>query len=186
MISGVREYTPSDSFQQIHWKASSRTGSLQTKILEKTTHQKWTFILNVLEEERGKGLNLSISKDLEIRLSHIAYMFQMAERQSATFELYVNILARNDLQLLYLGEGSGKEHLLRGLELLARIDQMSSTMKVGNLIKKIDPKLRQSSSIILCGISKQEVLENIPNFYVQSLPFYELSSSEQGGVLQLC
>jgi hypothetical protein len=113
-------------------------------------------------------------------------MFQMAERQSATFELYVNILARNDLQLLYLGEGSGKEHLLRGLELLARIDQMSSTMKVGNLIKKIDPKLRQSSSIILCGISKQEVLENIPNFYVQSLPFYELSSSEQGGVLQLC
>ncbi|MBM6617714.1 DUF58 domain-containing protein [Bacillus suaedaesalsae] len=185
MISGVRDYTPNDSFQQIHWKASARMGTLQTKVLEKTTHRKWTFVLNILEQGRN-GLQLSVAKDLEKRLSHLAYLFQMAEKQGATFEIYVNILARNDLQLLHLKEGSGKDHVIRGLELLARIDHMSATVRVSSFIKKIDMKLRQSSTVILCGISKDEVFETIPQLQGYMLPFYVLSSTMAEGVIESC
>lgn len=185
MISGVRDYTSTDSFQQIHWKASARVGTLQTKVLEKTTHRKWTFVLNILEHGRN-GLQLSIAKDLENRLSHIAYLCQMAEKQGATFEIYVNILARNALQLLYLEEGSGKEHVIRGLELLARIDHMSATIRPSSFIRKIDTKLRQSSTVILCGISKDEVTMAVPQLHDYRLPFYELSSSEEEGVIRSC
>ncbi|KAA0544589.1 DUF58 domain-containing protein [Bacillus sp. BGMRC 2118] len=185
MISGVRDYTPTDSFQQIHWKASARMGTMQTKVLEKTTQRKWTFVLNILEQGKN-GLQLSVDRDIEERLSYLAYLFQMAEKQGATFEVYVNILARNDLQLLHLKEGSGKDHVIKGLELLARIDHMSATVNVSSFIKRIDMKLRQSSTVILCGISKDEVFLAIPQLYDYMLPFYELSSTEDEGVIQTC
>lgn len=186
LISGVRDYTPPDSFQQIHWKATARTGILQTKILEKTTYQKWTFLLNIMEEEKNDRFTFSVSSDLENRLSHLAYLFQRAVGIGATFELFVNILAKNKLQILHLEEGSGNEHCIRGLELLARIDQTSSSVKMEPFLNRVELSLRQSTCIILCGISKQEMVRSVPNHHVHSVPIYELNSAEIGGTLTRC
>ncbi|WP_456276997.1 DUF58 domain-containing protein [Bacillus sp. AK128] len=186
LISGVRDYAPSDPFQQIHWKATARAGSLQTKILEKTFHQKWTFLVNISEEEEGGAYSYYFSKQLENRISHVAYLLQMAEKQAVAYEIYVNIIAKNNRRLVYLEEGSGKEHLLKGLELLARIDQMSAPVKIDRLIKVAEPSLRQSTSLILCGISNQQVMQTLSGSYLKHLPIYELHSTESGGSIQRC
>jgi uncharacterized protein (DUF58 family) len=184
LISGTRGYEPTDSFQQIHWKASARTGQLQTKILEKTTHLKWTILLNVLEEERNDLHHFYFSEHLENHISHIAYLFQVAEKQGISFELFVNIVAKNQLQLFTLEEGTGKEQLIRGLELLARIDSASPTMRLDRFLKKIEPKFSQSSCVILCGLSKQDVVKSTTT--VRHLSFFELASSDDKGVLKRC
>ncbi|RMD79375.1 MAG: DUF58 domain-containing protein, partial [Chloroflexi bacterium] len=36
-VVGVREYTPSDPLKDIHWAATARTGTLQTRVYEPTT-----------------------------------------------------------------------------------------------------------------------------------------------------
>jgi uncharacterized protein (DUF58 family) len=186
LISGVRDYTPNDSFQQVHWKASARTGAMQTKIIEKTFHQKWTFLVNVSEEEQDGSQSFYFSKQLENRISHIAYLIQLAEKQGVAYDLYVNIVAKNNRKLIYLEEGRGKEHLIKGLELLARIDQMNSPVKIEALLKGAESSLRHSSCIILCGISKRDVFTNLSGRYLQQLPMYELHSTESGGTIQRC
>ncbi|MFD1737661.1 DUF58 domain-containing protein [Bacillus salitolerans] len=186
LISGIRGYQHTDSFQQIHWKASARTGELQTKILEKTTHLKWTILLNVLEDQEYHSYSLSFSRNLENHISHIAYLLQIAEKQGISVELFVNILAKNHFQLLHLEEGAGKEHVIRGLELLARIDYSSATLKPERFLKRVESKLAGSFCVILCGITKQEVLKTTSDKRIHTLPYYELQASDEGGALLRC
>lgn len=186
LISGVRDYVPTDSFQQIHWKATARTGNIQTKILEKTTHQKWTFLLNIMEDENGNVFTFSLSTDLENRLSHLAYMFQTAVRLGVTFELFVNITSKNNHHVLHLEEGAGNEHCIKALEILARIDQTSNTIKMSPFLNRVAPHLRQSTCVILCGMTKQDVVRVARDTYVHAIPMYELNSKEFGGILNRC
>ncbi|MBN1201215.1 MAG: DUF58 domain-containing protein [Anaerolineae bacterium] len=44
---GIRDYSPTDSFRHIHWKATARTGSLQTRVYEPTRSQRTVLCLNV-------------------------------------------------------------------------------------------------------------------------------------------
>ena len=44
---GVRDYRPEDSFRHIHWSATARTQSLQTKVYEPTTEVQFGVFLNL-------------------------------------------------------------------------------------------------------------------------------------------
>jgi len=45
LVAFVREYQPGDSLRSIHWKATARTGALQTKVFEPTTVIGATIVL---------------------------------------------------------------------------------------------------------------------------------------------
>jgi len=49
---GVREYSPRDSFRHIHWNATARTGSLQTRVYEPTRSLRTVLCLNVATFEQ--------------------------------------------------------------------------------------------------------------------------------------
>jgi uncharacterized protein (DUF58 family) len=49
---GIRDYRPQDSFRHIHWKATARTGALQTRVYEPTRSQRTIFCLNVATFEQ--------------------------------------------------------------------------------------------------------------------------------------
>src|SRR5699024_12843334 len=42
MTNGTRGYIPEDSMRDIHWKASAKTGELQTRLYDKMTDRKST------------------------------------------------------------------------------------------------------------------------------------------------
>lgn len=44
---GVRDYRPEDSFRHIHWSATARTQTLQTKVFEPTTEVQFGVFLNL-------------------------------------------------------------------------------------------------------------------------------------------
>jgi uncharacterized protein (DUF58 family) len=46
-IMGVRDYHPEDSFRHVHWNATARTQSLQTKVFEPTTTVQFGVFLNL-------------------------------------------------------------------------------------------------------------------------------------------
>jgi len=49
---GVRDYAPHDSFRHIHWKATARVGTLQTRVYEPTRSLRTVLCLNVATFEQ--------------------------------------------------------------------------------------------------------------------------------------
>ena len=50
-VMGVRDYQPQDSFRTVHWKATARTGNLQTKIFEPTRGISLVLAVNIASFE---------------------------------------------------------------------------------------------------------------------------------------
>jgi len=46
-VSGIRDYVPGDEPRRIHWKATARTGSLQSKVYESSTSHTLAIFLDV-------------------------------------------------------------------------------------------------------------------------------------------
>lgn len=146
---GTRDYIIGDSFKQIHWKASARKPELQTKILEKTTSLSWTLILNITTT---KGDSLSIvDPNLEQNISYMAFMCQYATQKNIPFSIYVNIRARGKVPVFHLDVGQGRPHLMKALELLARIRHDSLITPMAHMLSLVDRKLDNQAVIIAVG-----------------------------------
>jgi uncharacterized protein (DUF58 family) len=129
---GTREYVSCDPFNKINWKASAKTHKLQTKVFEKTTVSKWTMVINMIENHRLRIDNL------EQVLSNVAYCCQYATINNIQYEIFINIKTPGAV-CLHLPLGSGKVHLMKALEFLARIRKDSSPIKstyMLNVVKK--------------------------------------------------
>lgn len=70
---GIRDYRPEDSFRHIHWKATARAQSLQTKIFEPTTSIQFGIFLNLDTFERyWEGLDFDRAEGAIITAATIA------------------------------------------------------------------------------------------------------------------
>ncbi|MCT8137276.1 DUF58 domain-containing protein [Anaerobacillus sp. CMMVII] len=132
MTMGTREYVSGDPFNRVHWKASARTNSLQTKIYEKTTILKWTIVVNIYHQDRSK---LTV-ENLEEILSHVAFVCQFATKHHISFEIYINTRVPK-LIFIHLPPGNGKDHLLKALELLARVSKYTITTHPTEVLKMV-------------------------------------------------
>jgi len=50
-MAGAREYRPGDSLRRIHWPATARAGSLQSRVFEATTDRRIELALNLVTNE---------------------------------------------------------------------------------------------------------------------------------------
>lgn len=93
--AGVRGYVPGDEPRRIHWKATARTGSLQSKIFEPTTHHTLVLFVDVRTYE-----NPVLGYDpaqLELAICAAASVAHWALEQGYAVGLYANgILAEGD------------------------------------------------------------------------------------------
>lgn len=150
---GTREYASGDSFNRIHWKASAKSTSLQTKQFEKTTGMSWTLILNVARNR----LDVSVSsEDLERNISCIAYICKYAASRKIPFDIFVNIKVRGKGAIMCLPAGEGREQLAKALEMLARINFNSITVPQETLFAYVDRKMYRQPLIILFNCGKKE------------------------------
>lgn len=133
LTRGNRDYISSDPFNRINWKASARKDNLQTKVYEKVTLSKWTFVINV----RHPDPHRVTIENLEEVLSQAAYACQVASKQNITFEMYINIRVPGETSGLNLSPGQGMEHLTRALEILARIRRLEFTIPSGHMLYRL-------------------------------------------------
>lgn len=77
---GIRDYRPEDTFRHIHWKATARAQSLQTKIFEPTTSIQFGIFLNLDTFERyWEGLDFERAEGAIITAATIAAQAVEAE-----------------------------------------------------------------------------------------------------------
>lgn len=63
-IVGVRDYRPEDSFRHVHWKATARVGTLQTKVFEPSTAIQFGVFLNLdTFEHYWEGIDYERAED---------------------------------------------------------------------------------------------------------------------------
>ncbi|GAA0323319.1 DUF58 domain-containing protein [Bacillus carboniphilus] len=117
---GVRDYALGDHFKNIHWKATARKQTLQTKINEKASDTSLIISYNIAE---GIGLR----PDFEEQIERIAYLAQSFHKQDISFGLAINVRSYGETPFLYIPLGKGKDHMLRILEALAVITSFTMT-----------------------------------------------------------
>jgi uncharacterized protein (DUF58 family) len=116
-VAGVRQYLPGDSMRQIHWKASARVGSLQTKILEPSAAPRVLLCLNLNTTARHW---LGIHPDLlELLIcSGASLAAHLAERR-LSFGLLANGFAPHSMGRAYVAPSTAPEQLHAVLKMLA-------------------------------------------------------------------
>lgn len=124
---GTRNYIQGDSLKAIHWKATARMGTLQTKLVEKTMGLTWTFVVLI-----GSNMNKENVELLEDQLSSFARLAELAHKQGIDFELIINTKPMGRALILHTPAGNDRPHYFRVMERLAMIQV--------NFLR-VDPKL---------------------------------------------
>ncbi|MFS1512673.1 DUF58 domain-containing protein [Chengkuizengella sp. SCS-71B] len=149
LIRGAREYVPSDPFSRIHWGLSAKNNTLMTKEFDHTNYVKWTLILNVLIDHPS-SVN-SFSLNMENDISYTTYMCQYAHKHGIPFEIYANVVVNNTQSSFHLESGKGEKHLLRAMEMFARISIENITIKSNHFYTSLKKRLDGDAIIIYFG-----------------------------------
>ncbi|WP_409275380.1 DUF58 domain-containing protein [Neobacillus sp. SCS-31] len=110
--AGTRDYTYSDGFQRIHWKASARTGKLQTKLYDQVSEKGLVICINIAD-------GYSVPKNLEEMLESAADLAYFAYSKQIPVSLCMNMRNAGEVPFVYLPPGNGREQLQKIYEMLA-------------------------------------------------------------------
>ncbi|HEV2526959.1 MAG TPA: DUF58 domain-containing protein [Thermomicrobiales bacterium] len=123
-IAGVRDYRPGDSFRMISWKATARTGALQTRIEEPASTRQVLVCLDL--ETFGalwQGIN---SVQVETMIATAASILVRAEADGYGIGVVANGLMPGTPTPLSIPVAQGPNQLRRCLDGLARLNVVSA------------------------------------------------------------
>jgi uncharacterized protein (DUF58 family) len=124
-LAGVRDYVPQDSVRSIHWKATARRGSLQTKRFDPSASHQLFICLNSQTLERAYGGILV--DELETAIVAAASIAHAALENGHPVGLVSNGSLREAEGLARLPVSRHVDHELRLLELLAQLTYFTTT-----------------------------------------------------------
>lgn len=119
---GAREYTSNDPIKRIHWKLSARTGTLQVKTYEPTVGAQSVIFLN-LRYQDYQSFDRDYKIELAVTLASSLATFLIKKKQEVG--LVTNggdmLIEEGNTPVQKILPKRGDEHLIRILELLARV-----------------------------------------------------------------
>ncbi len=147
-IVGVRDYAPSDPLKDVHWAATARTGSLQTRVYEPTTSHVLALFLDL---DTFEFYYEGIDPDLvERMISAAATVAQAGLRAGYAVGLYANGAPAEFEHLARLPAGRSPAQLAQIMETLARLTAYSVTT-IGRVLQLTTPDLHPGATLMLIG-----------------------------------
>ncbi len=120
---GVRDYHPDDPLKDVHWSATARTGTLQTRVYEPTTARELAIFLDLDSFERyWQGID---EEQVERLISAAATLAQAGLAEGYAVGLYVNGAPAEFEQFVRLPPGRSPAQIERIMETLARLTPYS-------------------------------------------------------------
>lgn len=120
-VFGKREYVAGDSLRRVDWKSTAMTGRLQVKLFEPSIALETMIFLNLNAEDYNFHGRID-STELGIVIAASLASWVIEKRQSAGLKIIGADPLAADGQPAILPPRKGKGHLMRMLEVLARIE----------------------------------------------------------------
>ncbi|ACL25552.1 DUF58 domain-containing protein [Chloroflexus aggregans] len=147
-VVGVREYAPSDPLKDVHWAATARTGTLQTRVYEPTTAH---VVALVLDLDTFEFYFQGIDPDLvEHMIGVTATLAHSSITDGHAVGLYANGAPVEAEHLVRLSPGRSPNQLAQIMETLARLTAYS-VVPGTRLLRLITPELHPGATIVLIG-----------------------------------
>lgn len=128
---GTRDYVSTDQFNQIHWKASARLQTYQTKVFNHVANEAMLFVLNVADR-------YAAISNLEQRIEELASYIENCFTENVPYAIAINVRSAGKMPYLYLPSGEGSRQRQNALELLSVISKNNSTMPFNSMIAHLD------------------------------------------------
>jgi uncharacterized protein (DUF58 family) len=173
---GTRDYFPSDSFSQIHWKASARKQTLQTKIYEKISEKGLHLSLNISNGH-------SITGELEELISSFTEIAYFAFKRQIPYSLCINVRSMGSTPFLYLPKGEGTEHLQKVLELLASISTQNTSLPYELMLAFYIKHLVSQPFFVHAGIRTEEINRILLAIVNNGTEMFQLKMEQENGLL---
>lgn len=155
-LAGVREYEPGDSLRHIHWKATARRGTLQTKKFDPSASRQLYLCLNLQSLEHAYGGILV--DELETAIVGAASLAHAALEARLPVGLLSNGTLRDTEGLARLPASRHADHELRLLELLARITYFTNT-QFDQLLRAEAPNFPYGATLVVISTLLTEALQ---------------------------
>lgn len=179
---GTRDYSYSDPFHKINWKATVKTQRLQTNVYEKVVDRSFVFIIN-LATENDKNM-VSFSKNLENFLSYTAFLSEYATKMRIPFEIYINARKPGKEPFVHLHEGEGKTHYMHALELLARVHKQSPLLPFNKMLHQIGKQFIKPKTIIFIGDLSHGAIGMMNSWKQVQNSVYHVVEAEGGAMIR--
>ncbi|GAB4576221.1 MAG: DUF58 domain-containing protein [Anaerolineae bacterium] len=145
-VMGVRDHRPEDDLRHIHWKATARAGSLQTRVYEPTRSVSVTFCLNVATfEQHWHGFWPEM---LEYLVSTTASLAAWAVDQQYAVGVVANSTLAHADQPFRVLPGRSRDQLMHILETLAGVSYIV-TQDFGQFVLDESPKLPWGTTLVM-------------------------------------
>lgn len=143
---GIRDYQPEDRFRDVHWKATARRGSLQTKVYDPSVGMTIAVFLNVATmEKHWMGFEPEL---LERAISVAGSICNYGVQQSWGVGVYANGSVPNSDQPIRVPPGRSPNQLGNTLEALAAVTEFA-TGSIDRMMLRESPALPWSATIVL-------------------------------------
>ncbi|WP_411843232.1 DUF58 domain-containing protein [Salinicoccus sp. HZC-1] len=170
MTTGTRGYLPRDNMRDIHWKASARTGELQTRIYEKTTKISWMILINLRSEN-----SYAPPKNIEEIFEKLAFITARATQADIPYRIITNMVTFENHSFFRLDEGAGKLHYKRTLESLARLNTVTYTLDFERLLRHVQLHEETPTHIIFTGIADDAIKKELSAFNKKGASIFQLN-----------
>jgi uncharacterized protein (DUF58 family) len=155
---GIRDYRPEDSFRHIHWKATARAQSLQTKIFEPTTSIQFGIFLNLDTFERyWEGLDFERAEGAIITAATLA---SHAVEDDLMVGMYANGVVGGSDQALRIRPSRDERQLEQILTGLAKLSPIASLDYAG-LVRAETSRYPIGSTVVLVTAIMTERLRGV-------------------------
>jgi len=153
---GIRDYQPQDRFRDVHWKATARRGSLQTKIYDPSTGMNLALFLNVATlPKHWMGFEPDL---LERAVSVTASVANYGAQQGWGVGVYANGSVPNSDQPIRVPPGRSTEQINHILEALAAVTEFA-TGGIEQMMFRESPHLSWAATMVLVtAVTSPEII----------------------------
>ncbi|MCA0984563.1 DUF58 domain-containing protein [Halobacillus yeomjeoni] len=170
--TSTREYVPQDPFHRIHWKASAKMNALQSKVYERNVDYSWAILVNI--GERTRLGNVHVSALLESLLSHASFLCHTAAEKDYPYELMINGKRPHQRPYLHQREGTGRDHLKKSIELLARVSKDQNLMAFEEMLHRFNLQVSKAKGVLILGEMTEESYRYVSEWVAKGLNVYTL------------
>lgn len=169
MTNGTRAYIPEDSMRDIHWKASAKTGELQTRLYDKMTRVSWLILINLRSEN-----SYAPPGNIETIFEKIAFVTGKAAEADIPYKIITNMVMLDSRSFFSLGKSTGRLHYRHTLEALARTDTVTYTLNFERLLRHVQMHEEMPTHVIFTGTADDSVSNSLSVFEARGANVFQL------------